>query len=98
MAFRPRHHRHHLPEEENYIAILSGPLVLGAEERLGKSPASPFAVPMEDGRPKGVKAPSPLPTRVCYAFGEGEDAFLLADYASLGLDWKTPLTAWLPTE
>lgn len=88
----------HLPEEDNYVAVLSGPLVLGADERFGKSPSTAFRLPMKEDRPKGKESPSPIPTRVCYAFGEGENAFLLGDYASLGLDWKSQITAWLPTE
>ena len=89
---------HHRPEEDNYVAVLSGPLVLGADGRFGKSPSTAFFVPMSEDRPQGERSASPIPTRVCYAFGEGENAFLLGDYASLGRDWKSEITAWLPTE
>ena len=39
----------HNPEEDDYIALLRGPLVLGADSRMGKDATSAYSFKTEDG-------------------------------------------------
>ena len=94
----------HQPEDDNYISLARGPLVLGADSRTGKAASSAFSFKTTDGeidyRITGETEIVPgSPCRLKLEF-EGEDGerFRLVDYASAGRDWDTEIAAWLPTE
>lgn len=94
----------HKEEEDRYISLARGPLVLAADSRLGKDAFSEFSFKRENGA---------IEYRVCEdkGFADGENAvlkceftgedgtpFFLINYSSAGKDWKTPIAAWLPTK
>ncbi len=94
----------HRKEDDNYISLARGPLVLAADSRLGKDARSAFSFKRANGE---------IESKICAdtAFADGEHAllkceftaengerFFLIDYASAGRDWKTDIAAWLPTK
>lgn len=87
----------HRDEDDAFFAVLRGPLVLGVDERFGKSLDTPFAIEEQNGVVKGVGNCARINTRICLSLNDGKDGFLVGDYASLGLDWRSNIAAWLPT-
>jgi len=86
--------------DRNYIAITKGPITFGADSRLGRSADSVFDFAFEGGELIYKKISSDeFDCMVMYAFKciDGEE-IKLVDYASAGKDWKTLITAWLPTK
>ena len=89
----------HKDEEDNYIALMRGPLTLAADSRSGKAANSVF-----DFEPVGEMCEDkeiipgvPCLVKMKFRDRSGE-IFYLVDYGSAGLDWKTEIAAWLPTK
>ena len=88
----------HTPEEDNYFAVMRGPLTMAADSRTGKMADTLFSLP--DGasqEPPEIAAGVPCLVRLRITPKEGEP-YSLVDYASAGRDWKTLIAAWLLTE
>ena len=90
---------HHNPDDDNYIALMRGPLVLAADSRLGKKASSVF-----DFEPKGsictdnnIADGETCLLKMEFADKKGKK-FYLVDYASAGKDWQTEIAAWLKTK
>ena len=89
---------YHRPEQDDYIALVRGPLVLAADSSLGKAADSAFGFNMKDGEPEHTLLSSDRSLlRISFTSPEGE-RFELVDYASAGKDWKSLIAAWLPTK
>ena len=94
---------YHKPEYDDYISLSRGPIVLAADSRLGKAADSAFAF-ADNGGEISYKECSDLSVgettammKLEFTSPEGEK-FYLADYASVGKDWKSLMAAWLPTK
>ena len=94
----------HKPEEDDYVSLSRGPLVLGADSRTGKSAASAFSFKTVAGEidyrvtdDKEIAPGSPCLVNLEFESESGE-TFRLVDYASAGRDWETVIAAWLPTK
>lgn len=90
---------YHDPKDDNYVAILRGPLTLAADSRSGKAADSVF-----DFEPAGEVCESteitegvPCLLKMKFTDRKGEP-FYLVDYASAGRDWETEIAAWLKTK
>jgi len=90
---------HHDPKDDNYIALMRGPITLAADSRSGKDAGSVF-----DFLPEGTLcadkeiAPGvPCMLKLRFTDRTGE-TFYLVDYASAGKDWETDIAAWLRTK
>ena len=90
---------YHNPDDDNYIALMRGPLTLAVDSRSGKAASSVF-----DFEPKGelcsdneIAVGVPCLLKMRFTDKNGED-FYLVDYASAGKDWKTEIAAWLRTK
>ncbi len=89
----------HNPDDDNYIALMRGPITLAADSRTGKDAGSVF-----DFEPVGVlcadrtiAGKDPCLLKMQFTDRNGE-TFYLVDYASAGKDWQTPIAAWLRTK
>ena len=89
---------YHEEVEDHYIAVTRGPLTLAADARMGKDPDSVFDLSYRVERcdPQIVDG-VPCMVKLKFVNDKGEDVYLV-DYASAGLDWETPIAAWLPTK
>jgi len=90
---------YHEDKDDNYIALMRGPLVLAADSRLGKGASSVF-----DFEPVGaicadnvIADGEPCLLKMEFTDRNGEK-FYLVDYASAGKDWETEIAAWLKTK
>lgn len=90
---------YHRPEDDNYIALMRGPLVLAADSRLGKAAGEVF-----DFEPVGELCEDKMVTddeqclvKMKFTDRKGEN-FYLIDYASAGKDWQSEIAAWLKTK
>lgn len=88
----------HKKEDDDFFAIMRGPLVLGADERFGRSLTTPFKLCNKESLKKSVRGSAPIRTRFCLLINDGNGDYLVGDYASLGLDWHSDIAAWLPAE
>ena len=93
----------HKPEEDDYISLSRGPLVLGVDSRMGKDAFSAFSFKREGGEivyrvceEKEIVSGTPCMLN-CEFTSESGEVFHLVDYASAGRDWQTNIAAWLPT-
>ena len=90
----------HAPEDDEYVAFTLGPITLAADSRLGRTDAAHFSdesaytVRVEGGCEQSPIGPCRL--RVTLQGADGE-TLPLVDYASAGLDWQSPIAAWLST-
>ncbi len=89
----------HQPENDNYVALMKGPLTLAADSRCGRAASGVF-----DFEPVGVVctdneiAPQePCLLKMKFTDNNG-DEFYLVDYASAGKDWQSEIAAWLKTK
>jgi len=88
----------HQPEEDNYVAVTRGPLVLAADSRTGKAADSAF-VPTRNAELAENEIVPGVPCTLKMTFApENGESYSLVDYASAGKDWKTAIAAWLPTK
>jgi len=88
----------HQSEDDCYVAVTRGPLVLAADSRTGKAADSAF----EPTRNAELTDAEIVPGESCVvkmAFTpESGESYQLVDYASAGKDWQTLIAAWLPTK
>lgn len=95
----------HKDEDDNYVCLTKGPLVLAIDSRTGKDAHSVFEFCRdEDGTilhtAEGAcefLPGNPCMTRCTFPAPDGT-SFVLTDYASAGKDWYTHIAAWLPTK
>ena len=90
---------HHDPKDDDYIALMRGPITLAADSRTGKDAGSVFDF-LPEGELCGDKeiAPGvPCMLKMRFTDRKGEE-FYLVDYASAGKDWETDIAAWLRTK
>lgn len=89
------------PEELNYIALQSGPIVFAVDSRLGKNAAESFDLNIEsavitEGASDEQTAKAGIDaTVVCRLTEQNGKPVTLVDYASAGKDWKTDIAAWI---
>lgn len=90
---------YHKADNDNYIALMRGPITLAADSRSGKDAASVF-----DFEPKGELCADNniidgvrCLLKMRFTDKNGKD-FYLVDYASAGKDWETEIAAWLKTK
>lgn len=94
---------YHKPEYDDYISISRGPIVLAADERLGKAADSAFSFSEKNGEISYELCPdlslgkTTAMLKLRFTSPDGEQ-FCLADYSSVGKDWKSMIAAWLPTK
>ncbi len=86
---------HHKPTDDDYIALMRGPIVLAADSRFGKSADSAFEFRRDNGA-LVYNEVSGESTLALEFLAEDGERFTLIDYASAGKDWKTLVAAWLP--
>ncbi len=88
----------HNPEEDNYIAVTRGPLVLAADTRLGISTEDTFALTYTAEPSTDLTlGETECMLKLKFTQKEGAPVYLI-DYASAGKDWQSQMAAWLPTE
>ena len=91
------------PEQQKYICLNRGPLVLAADDRLGK-PADCLFQPVireddtVDGTPYDASIPGIDPMVLVKFYDVHGKEFSLVDYQSAGKDWKSKVATWLRTE
>ena len=90
---------YHEDKNDNYVALMRGPLVLAADSRLGKDASSIF-----DFEPVGticadnvIADGEPCLLKMEFTDKTGKKLYLV-DYASAGKDWQTEIAAWLKTK
>lgn len=90
---------YHDPKDDDYIALMRGPITLAADSRTGKDAGSVFDfVPeAEICADKEIAPGVPCMLKLRFTDRNGED-FYLVDYASAGKDWETDIAAWLKTK
>ncbi len=92
---------YHMESEDKYVALTRGPLTLAVDSRLGKMADSVFSFgENENGKVvlgNECKGTEKCVLKMSFTDKNGEE-FYLVDYASAGRDWKTLISAWLPTE
>ncbi|MBE6732667.1 MAG: hypothetical protein E7561_01550 [Ruminococcaceae bacterium] len=88
------------PEQDNYVCLTRGPLVLGADSRLDKDINSVFSPLIKDGKAISVDSnKANFPVDVCQEItAEDGTTFTLVDYKSCGRDWESYICAWLKTK
>ena len=95
----------HREEDDHYVALTKGPLVLAIDSRTGKDAHSAFEfcrgedgaiLYSEEGACEFLPG-NPCMTRCTFPAPDGS-SFVLTDYASAGKDWFTHIAAWLPTK
>lgn len=93
---------HHLPEDDNYVCWMRGPITLGGDSRMEKDVCLPYTFREENGLPvyrlsedTRISADESCRLRLVFTDADGRE-FSLIDYASAGKDWKTVIAAWLP--
>lgn len=88
----------HKDSEDDYVAFTRGPLTLGADERLGKPLRSVFtpSYRWSFAQDNSVGNDECI-LKIKVECSDGEE-YYLANYSSLGLDWKSDIAAWLPTK
>ena len=89
---------YHKPEDDDYIALLKGPIVLCADSRLGKPADSVFSFKKQGDDFVYIDAEACGMIFSLKFFDENSESFTLIDYASAGKDWKSMIAAWLPTK
>ena len=88
----------HNPEEDNFIAVTRGPLVLAADTRLGVTTEDTFALTYETEPCADLQlGDTECMLKLKFTQRDGTAAYLV-DYASAGKDWQSQAAAWLPTE
>lgn len=86
----------HNPEEDNYIAVTRGPLVLAADSRLDNPATFDLTYIVEPcGDLTLGETECMLKLKITHKNGT---PVYLVDYASAGKDWQSQIAAWLPTE
>lgn len=91
------------PEQQKYICLTRGPLVLAADDRLGRPADCVFQPAIrEDNTVAGTVCEGNIPgidpmVTVKFYDVHGEE-FSLVDYQSAGKDWKSNMAAWLRAE
>ena len=90
---------HHKEEEDNYIALMRGPLTLAADSRSGKDANSVFDFEPVGELCKNKEIVPGVPCLLKMKFKDRNgETFYLVDYGSAGRDWETEIAAWLPTK
>ena len=90
---------HHDPKDDDYIALMRGPITLAADSRSGKDAGSVFDF-LPEGEvcaDKEIAPGVPCMLKLRFIDRNGED-FYLVDYASAGKDWETDIATWLKTK
>ena len=94
----------HVPEDDDYISLSYGPIVLCADSRMGKSADSVFAFRQEEcgfvykvSEKKEIAGGSQCLVHLTFASEAGEEIHLV-DYGSVGRDWETKIAAWMRTK
>lgn len=90
---------YHDPDDDNYIALMRGPLTLAADSRSGKDAGDVFDFESsgELCRDKEITDGVPCLLKMKFTDKEGKD-FYLVDYSSAGKDWTVEIAAWLKTK
>lgn len=90
---------YHDPKDDDYIALMRGPITLAADSRTGKDAGSVFDFVPEGEicADKEIAPGVPCMLKLRFTDRNGED-FYLVDYASAGKDWETDIAAWLKTK
>lgn len=90
---------YHNPDDDNYIALMRGPVTLAADSRTGKDAGDVF-----DFEPCGqltdqkeIVAGVPCLLKMKFK-DKSTGEFYLVDYCSAGRDWQTDIAAWLKTK
>ena len=86
----------HKDSEDDYVAFTRGPLTLGADERFGKPLRSVFtpSYRWSFAQDSSVGDDECI-LKIKVECSDGEE-YYLANYSSIGLDWKSDIAAWLP--
>ena len=88
----------HKDSEDYYVAYTMGPLTLGADERFGKPLCSVFTPSYTWSYAEDRKAgDDECFLKIKIKCPDGSE-YYLANYSSIGLDWKSDIAAWLPTK
>lgn len=90
---------YHDPKDDDYIALMRGPITLAADSRTGKDAGSVFDFVPEGEicADKEIAPGVPCMLKLRFTDRNGE-VFYLVDYASAGKDWETDIAAWLKTK
>ncbi len=90
---------HFEEKDKHFIAFRRGPLVLAADDRLGKAADSIFEAPSQWSKSdkNEICDGAPCLIRMDCTTATG-DRYSLADYASVGRDWSSTVAAWLKTK
>ncbi len=90
---------YHNPDDDNYIALMRGPITLAVDSRSGREAGTVF-----DFDPVGeicndnnITDGVPCLLKMRFKDKEGK-SFYLVDYASAGKDWQTEIAVWLKTK
>lgn len=89
----------HNPDDDNYMALMRGPLTLAADSRTGKDVGSVFDI-QTNGivcADSEITPGAPCLLKMKFTSENGENIYLM-DYASAGKDWKSNITPWLKTK
>ena len=92
----------HKEEDDLFVSLSRGPLVLAADSKMGKNANEDFTFKADNGKIEYRKCPDTdiYGGRACIVkcelSDEGDNKFMLIDYASAGKDWDTDIAAWLP--
>ncbi len=81
-------------EEDHFVSLARGPIVLAADSRLGKPADSLFPFPKNGAIP--TYADGGREDALVSVHFSGAEEFTLIDYASAGKDWQSKIGAWLP--
>ena len=88
----------HKDSEDDYVAFTRGPLTLGADERFGKPLRSVFTPSYRWSFAEDSSVgDDECILKIKVECSDGE-VYYLANYSSIGLDWKSDIAAWLPTK
>ena len=88
----------HLDEEDDYFAVTVGPLVMGADERMGKNLDTVFVPTYKIEKCESQIIEGEKCLKKIKFTPQNGDEYYLADYSSIGKDWKSVIAAWLPTK
>ena len=90
---------YHNPDDDNYIALMRGPITLAVDSKSGKPADSVF-----DFEPVGdvcddkmISVDNPCLLKMKFIDRKGQP-FYMVDYASAGKNWDTDIAAWLRTK
>ena len=91
------------PEQQKYLCLRRGPLVLAADDRLGRPAGSVFQPVIREDNTVAAGAyegnvPGMDPMVLLKFYDVHGAEFSLVDYQSAGKDWQSNMAAWLRTE